>query len=84
MTMARYVVIGQGIAGQPPGGYAYQLFPAGTTIADSVANAAAGDVVWPRLGAVPNAAMKPLDGEAAARVAMLGSLGWPFNVAVPN
>ena len=47
--MARFIIV-RSIYGQPPG-YAPQVFPRGTAIADTSGNAMAGDVVWPALAA---------------------------------
>ena len=65
--MSRYQLIAA-IVGSPPG-YPYQKFCAGRTIADSAANAVAGDVIWPALAATPFTGMVPLDAAAAAVMA---------------
>ena len=68
--MARYVLL-KPVVGAPPG-QGYQVYPRGTTIADSQANAQANDVLWPALTNSPSPVnMAPLDGLGAA--AMPGS-----------
>jgi hypothetical protein len=63
--MSRFILTAA-VVGAPPRG-AHAKFPRGTTIADSAANAQAGDVVWPALCASPSRAnMAPLDTAAAA------------------
>lgn len=74
------------VAGAPPG-YVIQEWPVGTNIADSAANAKAGDIVWPLLATVPNAAMYPLDAAAKAIWANAKSPyfnPWPFTGICPN
>jgi hypothetical protein len=68
--MARFVLVAD-VAGAPPGGQP-QVFPRGTTIADSTINAKPGDVIWPQLMQQPSAInMAPLD--ASAQALMPGS-----------
>lgn len=63
--MARFIFT-RAIIGQPDNG-CYTKYPRGTTIADSTANAQAGDYVWASLCASPNANnMAPLDSAAHA------------------
>lgn len=68
--MARFILLTP-IVGAPPS-HAYVKWPRGTTIADSAANAIAGDVVWPAICVAPQAVnMAPLD--AAGQALMPGS-----------
>lgn len=63
--MARYLLV-QPIVGQPPG-CAYQVWPTGTSVADTSGNAMAGDITWPAICAAPTAvSMQPLDSAAQA------------------
>jgi hypothetical protein len=69
--MARYR-LGSAIVGQAPNS-CYQKYRAGTTLADSVGNAIAGDIIWPSLAAQPNSTMVPLD--LAAQTIMQATFG---------
>lgn len=65
--MARYILIAA-VVGQPDNGV-YTKYNRGHAIADSAANAEAGDLVWPALCAQPSpTSMRPLD--AAGSVVM--------------
>jgi hypothetical protein len=68
--MARFLII-NAVYGQPPSQH-LRVWPRGTTIADSAANAIGSDVVWPSLcGSPPPTSLAPLD--AAAQALMPGS-----------
>jgi hypothetical protein len=70
--MARFILISP-IYGAPSSAYQPKKWPRDTTIADSVGNALAGDLVWPAIAnapAVQNVA--PLD--AAGQALMPGSV----------
>lgn len=63
--MARFILIAA-VIGQPEG-WSYNKFGRGTCIADSAANAQAGDLVWPSLCSAPSPTnMRPLDAAAAS------------------
>ena len=65
--MSRFIMVAA-IAGAYPGGQQTR-YPRGTTIADTIGNAVAGDLVWPALCVAPSASnLAPLD---AAGVALM-------------
>ena len=82
--MSRFILIGA-VAGAPPG-WPYKSWPAGTRIADSGANAVAGDLVWPALAASPNNRMCPLDASGAAAMVIAAAAnpsapgGWTVTI----
>jgi hypothetical protein len=64
--LARYILTSP-IYGCPPSSPSGRKFGTGTTIADTIGNAIAGDVVWSAICQSPSPnSMRPLDAAAAA------------------
>ncbi len=67
--MARFILIAA-VAGQPTNG-TYTKYGRGRTVADTIGNSEAGDLIWPALCQAPSPVnMRPLDSAAATQMGL--------------